>query len=348
MLAIILTGLTLLGLGALIRFLGSIAKIWGIIPAQTFALVTTWANRNTDFTKDGGTVGGTVENLLHGIPGKVLVRDPDPMKWRFEDGEEERSLLFGLLGVQWVGLFRALRLNKISIIRYGKEGGGVDEKEEIEAEDHEFLRTSASRFIFYSSSSFVRVKNAETAGVYALDWEFIVITERIFPLRSVLRVPDPFANLSAMVSRAVIRKTSLLEPEDFLSTTESAKNKRAVIKAIMSISKDAERELGLKITEVTLRSVSPEDKYCESLELEAKTRRENEAAVAIAEKDKAVGLLKNSIEADQVERVVMRIANNPGAIQVRALEAYRDNKTVKVYAPGGKLSQILPDLTDGE
>lgn len=334
--AILLTLLTLLGLAVLIRILGSIGKVWGIIPAQTFALVVTWANKTTEFTK--GAVGGTVENILHGIPGRKILRAEDPMDWKVVKEEESRSLLFHLLGVQWIGIFRALRLNKLQMIRYGKK--------EDEKEYHGFSEDSDSRFIFFSSSTLVNIKNAETAGVYALDWEFIIISERTFPIRSVLRVPDPYANLSVMARNAVIGVTSLHSPEDFLSGEKSDAKKDLAIAAIMGISKRAEEELGLTITEVTLNSVSPEERYRESLELGAKVERENAAALAKQKNDTEIGILANSVEADQVERVVMRIAENPGAIRVRALEAYERNQTVKVYAPGSNLSQILPSLQD--
>jgi regulator of protease activity HflC (stomatin/prohibitin superfamily) len=129
-------------------------------------------------------------------------------------------------------------------------------------------------------------------------------------------------------------------------------NKKALADAIKGIGPDAEIQIGVGISAVNLFSIDVNEETRKLLELEETTRRQNEAAIAIAERDKKVaillaegrkqsGILANDAAEDRIKRVILPIANTPGAITVRGLEAYENNDTVTVFAPGASGASLM-------
>lgn len=327
------------GLAIGIRELARRRIWWVFVPTNTFALVTTEKNKDVDLTKGGGRLS----TVIHSIPGKKLNRtSADPMEWFFEDGEESHGLLNHLLGVQWVGPFRYLQTNKIKSFRYTRE----DQQSELSVKPKE----SITEFIFYTSEQAVEVKSAETADIFEIKVVFNIILANMFPVRSTLKVADSNAVLSQLVEAETIKIGGAHDIKDFLSgtNTQGGTNtlKTDLTKAVKLTRLDAQGQVGVDILEVNLLGLDPTDKTRTILELESVTKLQNEAVIAQAEAEKkrriivAEGrkqevILANDAAEDELERIILRTANNPGAITVNGQNAYRDNKTVTTYAPGG-------------
>lgn len=344
MFSVILTALIVATVVVVIRLLASKGVVWGFFPANTFGLVTTKANENTE----ADAVSGGIVDILHSIPGRYLDKKShrNPMEWEFveetEDNVESRGLLYHVIGVEYLGglpFTRFLRRNKIHQIRYSRKDGETDYTPT--AKDFE------TKFVHFSGNLTVLVKKAETAGIFALDLNFNLNYERVQPLKSVIRVPDVHAVLTQMVREAVIAITSAHKPEDFIGGDkpgEAKERQKELVEAVQSVRDIAKIELGIWITKATLESISADEETRKILELNEKTKRENEALVAIAEAKAKAQITKNEADAHRVREVILPQANTPGAAAIRLAEAYEGNDTVTVFAPGGNLSQIIPSV----
>jgi len=344
--SIILTALIVGVVVAVIRLLASFGVAWGFFPANTFGIVTTKANKSTD----PDAVSGGVVDILHNIPGRYLDRsNRDKMEWEYkkeeEDRVESRGLLYHVIGVEYLGgvpFTRFLRTNKIHQIR--------PKKNEKDGDGTDYVPKSVdfeTKFVYFSGNQTVLVTGAETAAIFGLDLNFNLVYERIQPLKSVLRVADIYAVLTLMVREAVIRITSTRDPEEFTSGDDAKDLQKALVTAVESINGIAKEELGIQITKATLESISVDEKTKGILELKEKTKRENEALVLTAEAKAKAQIAKNEADAHRVREVILPQANTPGAAAIRLAEAYENNDTVTVFAPGGNLSQIIPSV-DGK
>ncbi len=267
----------------------------------------------------------------------------DPMEWEFvRRGREDRGLLFHTLGVEYLGgipFTRFLRLNKIHQIRYSRKDG--------ETEFSATAKDFQTKFPYFSGNLTVQVEKAETGGIFALNARFNLNYERIQPLKSVLRLPDFQAVLTQMVREAVIAITSAHDPEDFISGGKAKDRQQDLVRAVEGLGDLIKRELGIRVTKVTLDSIDPDEETRKILELKEKTKRENEALVAIAEAKAKAQIAKNEADAHRVREVILPQANAPGAAAIRFAEAYENNDSVTVFAPGGNLAQIIPDVSKG-
>ncbi len=359
MIALILTIAIVVSMAWLIRYLGGLGQVWGFFPANTFVLITTKANENTE----ADAVSGGVSDILHNVPGHRLNKDSEnPMEWEFVLGEEDRGFLYHTLGVEYLGgppFTRFLRLNKIHQIRYAhKDDGKKDDGTEDGGTEYvPTWKNYTTKFPHFSGNLTVLVEKAETAGIFGLYINFNLNYERVQPLKSILRVPDMYAVLTQMVRGAVIAVTGAHQPESFIKGTKgidgiedkSAKEfQEELVAAVEAISDLAKKELGIRITKATLESIDPDPKIVATLELEEKTKRENAALVAVAKANADAKILDNEADAHRVQNVTLPQANAPGAAAIRFAEAYEANKTVTVFAPGGSLSQILPDLSTSQ
>jgi len=306
-------------------------------------------NKTANVTQGGG---GLVK-ILHGVPGKYLDKtDVDPMGWRFERGKENRGIFYHGLGLQWKGVFTALRINQVRSKRYGTIEEGIERG----------LKQSKleTKFIFFSGEIAVSVIKAETLSFYGLDIQFDLIYEVVYPARWVLRVAEPNAYIDSMVQEAVIAITRQYSPEDFLTGPASADHQKELIATILTLGEEGgetEKALGIRITQAKIRGIDPEEDQREIFLLAEKTKRENAAAIAVAEKDKEVtvtrakgqkeaGIFANDVVVDRITRTILPIAGNPGAIQLRGFEAYEENRSITVFAPGnpGGTSLIVNPL----
>lgn len=326
MIGLILALAITLGLLLFIRFLGRHNILWSIVPANTFAFVSYTSEKSGSMTKGGGPV----VDIIHAVPGKRINKNSSNLQeWFFEDGEESRGLLFGMLGVSWIGFFRTLRVNDIKGFRYTRN---EDEKQYRVLDKDEI-----SMFVPFSGEQAVEIKDAETKSIFSVDLVFNIIQEKIYPLRAELRVADSNAVLTTMIHERIIMVTSKHEPEDLLSS--DSKYKRSLTKAAEKAEKEALKEIGTHITEVTLISVAVSEEHRILFELKERNEREGDAAIVRADKEametvkraegqKKAKILANDADADQVDRVVKPSAENDRTVAVVQALAYRDNKHV--------------------
>jgi hypothetical protein len=342
-----LTLITIIAFGALLRMLARFEFYWIVAPANTFAVVVTDEKdaadadpdeKNAEGIKKDDIGGGSVITVLHAIDGRVIAKkkqdsdeeDPDSMNWKFEEGEEQRDVLFELLGIQRKGLYWKLRKNRIHRLRY-KPNDSRDEKIVV-------------KFIHFTGDERIIVDGVETTGNLRLRFEFNFIYERRYPIRSVLRISDSYAYLTSMTQESVIRIAGTKKPEDYMGGENSAKAKEELVGFLLNeLRKPVLDELGIYIHKIALHVVSADANTVKYLEMEEKARREAKAAIIEAEGAKQVKMLSNEAEADYVERVIKEMANTPGADRIRAAIAYENNETVTTLNVGGNGLGLIVD-----
>ena len=296
------------------------------VPAQTHALVTTKSNRVTDVTKGGGNV----VDVIHAIPGKRLDRSPaDSMNWKYKDGKEPRGILYYLLGIQFIGPFRYLRLNDVRTFRFGRK----DE----EVGYHIMAKNQQTRYVFFSGQHDIQMEGVETTGILKINLLFNLIYEEIYPVRVRLQTADPYAVLTMMVTRLVISKVGGTNPRELISQELKQQQLADDIQAIAPV---VEEQLGIKVKKVTLADVAFDTDTQKLLELETRTEIESVAKVRVAIADRDAQMRRNEGDADRVERVIKPAAQDERTVAVRVAEAYENNKVVTTYAPG--TDKMLP------
>jgi len=324
--------------GVFLRWLAKKNSYFLSTPVNTFALITPIKSESTDATKGGGGVVG----VLHAVPGRMIDRSsPDPMAWPFVLGVETYSilnfLLLHYLGIQFIGIFRYVRLNEIKDLRLHREANSNT----YEVVDRSKLGTP---FVFFSENPSILVKDPETKGSLKIDLAFNLIVERTLPLFSIVRVPDVHGQLTGMVRNAVIGITCNYDAEKLVGGPNGQKIKDDIVALLKSAAFIARVFIatGITIIEVNLIDVAF-DEPTRAL-LEKKKRAEIEAAARVIEATGERDAKLRRIEADarEVEAVIMRLAETPGAASIVSAYAYRDNKTVITYAPGGEMGLILP------
>lgn len=339
-----ITALIVIGFGWFIRFLAERSILWVIIPANCYGLVAMKGNKTGDMTEGGG---GVVD-IVHNIPGKRLKKEGhDLMEWKFVSGEESRSILFWLLGVEWIGIFRTLRTNKIRRFRYSKRRADRGEEKRREGEpfgDYFLIDDDlTTEYVPFSGEQAIAVLDAETQDILELNFLFNVIEESTFPLKSI-RVADPNGILAVMVKQEVNAVTGPQSPDYFIKA--SPKSTKEILDAARLATTNAKKAVGKEISEINLISTDMDEKDRTLFELAAKTKRENEAAIAVAEKDKKVQLLANDADADRVTRVILPAAANELVASVRNTdrnaEAYEKNKTMTTLVIGQGALPTVP------
>ncbi len=187
--------------------------LWCRIPANTFAFVVTGTKDPSDSSLISG--GGIVE-VLHEVPGKKLNRSSlNKFEWTFEDGHEEHGLLHFILGVQWIGFARSLRINHIRDRCFRR-----DDIKGIHSQSND----CKAKFIYYSREQAVEVNGANTLGSYRLDLPFNLLYAVIAPVRAILGMADSNAVLTMMISEKVSNVVGTQEPEYFLQGDAAIKD----------------------------------------------------------------------------------------------------------------------------
>ncbi|MDO8471262.1 MAG: hypothetical protein Q7S49_01495 [bacterium] len=319
------------GLAVLFRALAQRNILWVIMPANCYGLVTTMKNESGDLTQGGGGV----VNIIHNVPGKKLVKTHhDLMKWHFEDGKERRGILFILLGIEWIGLFRTLRTNKIRRFRYGKRPKTPEESRKADEPFGDYFLMDddlVTEYVPFSGEQAISVTDAESQDVFELNFLLNTIEEAVRPLMAI-RVADANAILAGMIKEKINAVTGTKPPQYFIKA--SPESTREIIEAALVATAEAEQEVGKKIAKINLISTDMDEKDRELFELEARTKLQNEAAIAVATKNRDVQILTNTGDADRVERVIKPAAENERTVAVRVAEAYENNKVVTTFAPG--------------
>ncbi len=298
---------------------------------------------NSEEGDDSQVSGGGVVDILHSTPGKKLNKtNQNPFEWKFEDGEEDRGLLHFLLGVQWIGPTRSLRVNHVYDVCFRRE----PEKRSYQISEKDYQ----TKFIRFSREQAVEEYEAKTIGTYKLDVRFNLLYAMLQPVKALLGVQDLNTVLTSMVKEAVNNTTSAQQPEYFLQGEVA--HKLELVTAVASIRTAVLENIGIDITVVNLFGLDVDEKTRQLLELEETTNRENAAAISrakraqletiiAAEGKKQAQLMDNEAQADRVEKVIRPLGDIPSAVPLRWAEAYEKNTTVTTLMIGGKPVPIL-------
>lgn len=344
---LVLMMIFLLAPAMIVRILGRRGKLFQFMPANAFGLVA------LDETKDahveiGG--GAPVVDVIHAVPGKRLDKTHhDYLEWEFVDEDEDRGLigylLYQYLGVQWLGIFRYLRENIIRDFRFGRDKG--------EHEYHVMPKDTTTKFVHFSGSLAVEVKDVETGSIYGINIGLLLIIEREKPAKSVLKVADSNAVLTALTEQAVIRVVGGIPAEEIVrgaspsggvggARSEEIKNK--IVEEVKKIDDLAVSDVGLRVIDVQLRDISYDAETERYLELQENTRREADALRTQSEGERDAELNRIAARAREVQDVILPAAQNERTVRIREAMAYENNKTVRTYAPGQRgLGLIVQD-----
>lgn len=322
-----------------------------IIPANNTALVT--KKENTLSRDKNGNVtgvnndGGSIVRVLHAVPGKRLnKKDHDAMNWRMEAGREWRGLFFILIDIQFIWLFRYLRINEVRTFRWGRKSD--------EDEYHMMAKTSFTRYRHFSGQHDIEQKHVETREIIKFDMRFNLTVEETYPVRVSLRVADAYAQLTMIVNDHVIDFMGDVDPKQFIGAKgEPVPTEKELVRKKENLKNDLVSSFGGILqtiedeTGITVRKIMlPDFDFDEATKklLEAKTRAilESEAELIRAEKDKQIKIKVNEADAHRIANVIKPLAADDRLVKVAAIEAYRDNKTVTHLVLGQNAIPVLP------
>lgn len=287
MVGLIIASATFLCLALLIRVMADKHILWAIIPANCYALVTTKSNDTGDLTKGGG---GVVD-IIHNVPGKKLdKRNHNLMEWCFKNGRESRSILFIILGVEWIGPFRTLRTNKIRRFRYSKRSGDRQAVSGSLFKDYEVQDDDlTTKYVPFSGEQAVPIVDAESIEFFELNFLLNAIEESTYPLKAI-RVADANAILAGMIKEKINALTGTRKPDEFLKA--SPESTRLVVNAAMTATAEAEVEIGKRIIKINLVTTDMDEADRNLFELAARTEKTNAAKIAEAERVKKERILE--------------------------------------------------------
>ncbi len=336
-----------------VRALARIPFRWTFNPANTFAIVVTEDNKDSEGTKGSGNI----VDLLHAIPGRVLDRrSSNHMNWCLKKGIEpdHQNFLYRKLGVQDMGsVFYTLRTNVDKRLRYArKEPKAGEHTEEL----HTVTKTSDTRHVFFTGEMTVKIIESDTKDRIGLDFEIDFIFERKFPVRSILRVADAPAFLTSLVENIVNNKTTTKPVTAYYGGKYTEKHRKELALEIdenEALKKKVLDEIGLDITAVSIRNVTVDAKYKDLLakklqaekDAEAETIKVDAAAknkITTADAEMQAKMKINTADEDRVRRVIKPLAENDRTVAVRVAEAYEHNETVTTFAPGAGIMLPLP------
>jgi regulator of protease activity HflC (stomatin/prohibitin superfamily) len=290
-------------------------NLFAFVPPNTMAFVVS-GNESPDTNEISG--GGLVD-VIHEVPGKILDKsDPDKSKWQFKDGKEDRGLLHSILGVHWIGFGRSLRMNHVHDVYMERGLNKVT------------LRTRLTKFVYFSREQIIEEKGAKTIGAFRLNILFNILYSMIYPVKSVFGMADPNAVLTSMIRERVNGITGTQEPEYFLHG--NIDNKRSIVDSVDEIKSYILEHVGIQINTVNLISIDLDEDSRKLFELIETTRRQNIAAISIAERtkqerviiaegEKAAGMLANDVAEDHVKRVLQPLGEVKDGALIRLAEA---------------------------
>lgn len=321
-------------------------RIGVIAPANTHALVAT--KNNTSGEGGVNNDGGNITNVIHAIPGSRLIKEGTLDEWHYVDGEEPRGILFRLLGIQFIWFFRYLRVNDVRTFRYGRSDKG--DKYEVSPKTHH------TRYRFYSGQHDIQMIEVETKGILKVDLLLNLLVTEKYPVRVATRVADPYAVLTLMVTKFVIKHVG---SEDANQLVEDKKIQKVLLEEIEQYSEVVEKEIGLSIKKANLSDIRFDKETAALMEKKKRAEMEGDAKITEAEKqakaittianaEKQARMAINEADAHRVNTVYLPLGQNAAAVAARGYEAYENNKTVRTYAPGQAIMPTLPLSTEDE
>ena len=317
-----------------------------ITPANTTALVI--AKPNTLKTDSDGKVigvknnGGRVTNILHATGGRLIKSDHDPMNWYIDETKKERrGLLFLLLDVQEIWLYRYVRINEVRTFRWGRK---ADEKEyDLKTE------TQITRFPYYTAQHDIRQEGVETKEIVAFNLRLNVAVREKYPARVRLKFADSYAQMTIRINAYVVNFIGTVDPKQFIGgTTGSIPNendreeakKTVKMKLIGHLSSseivgEIENETGIAITSVSLPEFDFDLETKKLLEAATqatltgkaeliKAELEAQARIARADGEMQAQMKANTAAEDRLKKVTIPASETPE----RAVVFTADRKSV--------------------
>lgn len=334
--AILLTLATAFGLLLLLQWMGGQGILFAIPPANMYGIVVMRGD-----TSQVKQEGGGVVDVVHAVPGKMIVKPShDQMRWHFRSGEETRDLLFRTLGVVWLGPFKTLRENVVRSFRYGREQG--EEHYRVMSKDDD-----NARWVHYSSQQDIDMKDVETKDSLAVNFKMNIIQEDKYPVRARLVVADSNAVMTLIIIKEVLETTGTIELKKIISG--KADTKETIANSAFVIAGKIRQRVGKIIKSVDIYDVSMNEKTRALMELEKTTEKQmhaevqkSEQRVIIAANDAKASKKASDAEKYHNEKVILPLAQaGENAVRAREAEAYERNKTVTHSVRGGSFSTLV-------
>jgi hypothetical protein len=331
-------------------------------PLNTTAIVI--GSPNTDIVdKDENPVrvnndGGKFIDMI--VNGWVMdKRDQDPMHWVMLTEEEakkaglwpelEKGILFTWFNIQIIGLFRYIEINSVRKFRWGRPDN--------EKEYRMMPKTDHHLYPPFTGQHDFLMDNVETSKVIAFIVRGNLQVREKYPYRVRKLTADAYAQLTIIVNDEIANFVRAVDPMEFFTASET-KQKRALkglgkrlIAHVKSprVKKRIEDGTGIEVFDANLPELDFTPDTRTLLEAVARAEFEGSAKVMAARKAKDAKILANDAEADYIERVIMRVAENRNAVMARGFEAYEKNRTMKTLVLGGQgVLPTLPLSDDGE
>jgi hypothetical protein len=315
-----------------------------IVPANCSALVSKKPNtrKATGEVVSVNNDGGDISDVIHAVPGrKINKSDHDPMNWYYEKGEESRGFFFHLFGIQIIWPFRYLRIMDVKTFRYGRRAG--------EKEYHVMDKSEHTRFPHFSGQHDIFMPHLETivgkAGTAVLRIEILLnlLFEEIYPVRVHLKLADPYAVLTMMVTRRVMAVIGEKDPRDIVSNKDDIHD--TILAAVERLSDEVESHIGIRITKATFGGIGFDPETTLLIEKEGVAIIEANALRRKAEGERDAKKLRNEGDIHRIQNVIIPAAETEERSRVfrsdREASAYENNATVTTYAPGSGVRPVI-------
>lgn len=331
--------LFLYGVGKFIQWLGGREepKFFVAPSANTGALIVNQDDKSGKMT----TGGGTVKGFSHAIPGKKVDTNlPDPMDWMVKDldnGEKmdpaHDNFIRRRLGVDWMGLFSAVRTNSDEHLRYrtGSAGGEIEPNKD-----------KLPKFIPYSVDAVARLKDLETLDQLKISFDINLILERVYFVRSVLKVSNPISYLESMLNDLLNKIVGQHSAAEYRGGSTSEALKKELTEAIMgdefiNAVLDA---LGLQIVKASVLSPTMSEEQEKILEQQVKAEADARVKRTNADAELYEKTRQNAAAAeffDKVTKPTLELQNEPKNKLADAIEKTK----VGTLVLGGEASTLI-------
>ena len=315
-----------------------------IVPANCSAIVTKKPNtrkivgETTSVTNDGGDIS----DVIHAIPGrKINKTDEDPMNWYYEKGVEPRGFFFHLFGIQIIWPFRYLRIMDVKTFRFGRNS---------DASEYSVMsKSDSTRYPHFSGQHDIFMPNLETmvgtAGTAVMRIRVLinVLFEEIYPVRVHLKLADPYAVLTLMVTKRMMAILGGRDPRDIVGNKDKVQD--LVLAAIEDLSADVENHIGIRITKATFGDIGFDEETSNLIGQEGAEILKANALRRKAEGERDAAILRNEGDVHRINNVVIPAAKTERRARIfqtdRNAEAYEKNATVSTFAPGTGASPVI-------
>lgn len=313
-------------LGLLLRALGRIPFYYTFNDANTFSVGVT--EQFTD--SEGEERKGNVIKAFHAVPGHFLDKSSyNEMEWMFREGvePEHESYTYEKFGVQSMeSVF--VKLLKVTDRRFRFTQEKDAKGNTIPGEPKTVFKEKKTRHIDFSGEMTVVVTGADTKDKLALNFEIDFAFNRIYPVRSVLRLANAESFMTSIVREMVNLQTVSRDAEAYYGGEGVLKNRQELAELLTTqdFKDKLMKEVGIFITTVIIRDVDMSQKHKDLLEAKTNAAKAGQAR----------------IEAANQEQEERRIKAETGLMEARKrADGIRAEGDAEIYVMNKRINEVI-------